>query len=53
MTVKERMMAIRLIEKIETQPDYANKIGLSYQLATTGANAAYNLSTQKLDSEKK
>ena len=39
MAVRERVMISRLIEKIELQSDYASKIGLSCQLATTRAKA--------------
>ena len=53
MTVRERVMVSRLIEKIEIQSDYASKIGLSYQLATTGSKAKGNLSVQKFELEKK
>lgn len=52
MAVRERVMISRLIEKIELQSDYASKIGLSCQLATTRAKAKGSSSVQKLGLEK-
>ena len=35
MTVRERIIASRLIQKIDNQASYANQIGLSYSLLAT------------------
>ena len=34
MTVRERVLTSRLIQKIDTHDSYARQIGLSYKLAT-------------------
>lgn len=38
MTVKERMIASRLIQKIDEQGSYAEKIGLSYEIEAVKSN---------------
>ena len=35
MTVKERALASRLIEKIDANPPYARQVGLRYELVQT------------------
>lgn len=36
MTVRERVLASRLIQKIDAQIAYSKKLGVSYKLETTG-----------------
>ena len=36
MTVRERMLALRIIEKAEKNPEYAQKLGVTATLRNTG-----------------
>ena len=38
MTTRERVLASRLIKKIDNNKNYARQIGLSYAVSTAGAN---------------
>ena len=38
MTAKERVLASRIIEKIDNNEIYTSQIGLSYAVSTVGAN---------------
>ena len=38
MTVKERILSIRLSERIDRQPEYANRIGVSVETQKEGQN---------------
>ena len=40
MTARERVLASRLIQKIDNNENYAKQIGLSYTMATAGATKA-------------
>lgn len=50
MTAQERVIASRLIQKIDTQEKYAEKIGLSYKLGMVEAHI--NTIEFKADREK-
>lgn len=47
MTVKERVLASRLIQKIENNENYAKQIGLNYKVTTAGGNKASRKSVRK------
>ena len=38
MTARERVLASRLIKKIDNNKSYANQIGLSYTVSTAGTH---------------
>ena len=48
MTVRERVLASRLIQKIDSQKDYAKQIGLDYTLTTDGAGKTTIVRLEKL-----
>lgn len=47
MTVRERVLASRLIQKIDRQNGYAKQIGLRYEITTAEANRGCSKSIQK------
>ena len=47
MTVRERVLASRLIQKIDKNEIYARQIGLSYMVSMVEANKNNNKSVQK------
>ena len=47
MTVRERVLASRLIQKIDGQNGYAKQIGLSYEIATAEVNRGSGKTIQK------
>lgn len=48
MTVRERVLASRLIEKTESHESYAKQIGLSGQIIAAGKDAAESYETCKV-----
>ena len=47
MTARERVLAIRLIQKIDNNEGYARQIGLSYTLSTAGTKKNNSMPVQK------
>ena len=47
MTAKERVLASRLIQKIDNNPSYAIQIGVSYRMSTAGSKKSKSESVQK------
>lgn len=47
MTVRERVLASRLIQKIDNNEQYARQIGLSCAVASVGINNSNKKSVQK------
>lgn len=45
MTVRERMLVLRLMEKTENNPDYAKKLGLSIVIKTNMDELSENKET--------
>lgn len=42
MTIRERMLALRIIEKVEKNPQYAQKIGVTAVVRNTGIDRKEN-----------
>ena len=47
MTVKERVLASRLIQKIQNNENYAKQIGLNYKVTTAGVDKESRKSIRK------
>ena len=47
MTARERVLASRLIQKIDNNENYARQIGLSYAVSTAGAKKNNSKPIQK------
>ena len=53
MTVRERVLASRLVDKIDAQSRYAQRIGLSYKLDTESASNEGNTSVKNTSNKNK
>lgn len=47
MTARERVLASRLIQKIDNNESYARQIGLSYTVSTAGTKKNNSMPVQK------